>query len=113
MNLKIIINDGGSISSAPKSVSSWLYFFHKNVLKDCFCLIVQSVSGVVETFKITTEEKCMQIADFAFKYAEKHGRKKVTAVHKANIMYVPKVIINYIKCFNNILLLHLLNYSIY
>ena len=28
----------------------------------------------------------MRIAKFAFDYAVKHGRKKVTAVHKANIM---------------------------
>ncbi|KXJ19304.1 isocitrate dehydrogenase [NAD] subunit gamma, mitochondrial [Exaiptasia diaphana] len=46
----------------------------------------ENVPGVVETFKITTEEKCMQIAEYAFRYAERHGRKKVTAVHKANIM---------------------------
>lgn len=27
-----------------------------------------------------------RVAEFAFEYARKHGRKKVTAVHKANIM---------------------------
>jgi isocitrate dehydrogenase (NAD+) len=41
---------------------------------------------VVENFKITTEEKCVQIAQYAFEFAKKHGRKKITAVHKANIM---------------------------
>lgn len=46
----------------------------------------ESVPGVVECMKIVTEEKSMRIAKFAFDYATKHGRKKVTAVHKANIM---------------------------
>lgn len=46
----------------------------------------ESVAGVVECLKITTRDKCRRIAKFAFDYATKHGRKKVTAVHKANIM---------------------------
>lgn len=46
----------------------------------------ENVDGVVEMMKIITEEKSERIADFAFKYAREHGRKKVTAVHKANIM---------------------------
>ena len=46
----------------------------------------ESVPGVVESLKIMTEKKCHRIADFAFKFAEAKGRKKVTAVHKANIM---------------------------
>ncbi|KAG9509976.1 putative isocitrate dehydrogenase [NAD] subunit beta, mitochondrial, partial [Fragariocoptes setiger] len=45
-----------------------------------------SVPGVVECLKIITETKSRRIAKFAFDYATKHGRKKVTAVHKANIM---------------------------
>ena len=46
----------------------------------------ESVPGVVECLKIITEQKSRRIAKFAFDYATKHGRKKVTAVHKANIM---------------------------
>lgn len=46
----------------------------------------ENVDGVIEMMKIITEEKSERIADFAFKYAREHGRKKVTAVHKANIM---------------------------
>lgn len=46
----------------------------------------ESVPGVVESLKITTREKAHRIAKFAFDYAANHGRKKVTAVHKANIM---------------------------
>lgn len=46
----------------------------------------ESVPGVIECMKIITEEKSLRIAKFAFDYATKHGRKKVTCVHKANIM---------------------------
>jgi len=44
------------------------------------------VPGVVESLKIITEKASTRIAQFAFDYARPHGRKKVTAVHKANIM---------------------------
>jgi isocitrate dehydrogenase (NAD+) len=44
------------------------------------------VPGVVESLKIITEEASTKIARFAFAYARKHKRKRVTAVHKANIM---------------------------
>merc|ERR1711997_518491 len=46
----------------------------------------ESIKGVVECLKVVTAEKSRRIAKFAFDYATKHGRKKVTAVHKANIM---------------------------
>ncbi|SEM59672.1 isocitrate dehydrogenase (NAD+) [Stigmatella aurantiaca] len=44
------------------------------------------VPGVVESLKIITEKASTRIARFAFEHARKLGRKKVTAVHKANIM---------------------------
>jgi isocitrate dehydrogenase (NAD+) len=44
------------------------------------------VPGVVESIKIITEKASTRIAKFAFEYARKHGRKRVTSVHKANIM---------------------------
>jgi isocitrate dehydrogenase (NAD+) len=44
------------------------------------------VPGVVESLKIITEEASTRIARFAFEYARTHGRKRITAVHKANIM---------------------------
>jgi isocitrate dehydrogenase (NAD+) len=46
----------------------------------------ESVSGVVESLKIITRKKSQQIAKYAFDYAKRHDRKKVTAIHKANIM---------------------------
>src|SRR5712691_614843 len=44
------------------------------------------VPGVVESLKIITEKASTRIARFAFAYARKHGRKKIHAIHKANIM---------------------------
>ncbi|MGE3512839.1 MAG: isocitrate dehydrogenase (NAD(+)) [Vicinamibacterales bacterium] len=46
----------------------------------------QVVPGVVESLKIITERASTRIAQFAFDYARRHGRKKVTSIHKANIM---------------------------
>jgi len=44
------------------------------------------VPGVVESLKIITEKASTRIARFAFEYARKMGRKKIHAIHKANIM---------------------------
>jgi isocitrate dehydrogenase (NAD+) len=44
------------------------------------------VPGVVESLKIITAEASTRIAHFAFEHARRHGRRRVTAVHKANIM---------------------------
>lgn len=44
------------------------------------------VPGVVESLKIITEAASLRIGHYAFSYAKSHGRRKVTAVHKANIM---------------------------
>jgi isocitrate dehydrogenase (NAD+) len=44
------------------------------------------VPGVVESLKIITEKASTRIARFAFEYARKNNRKKIHAIHKANIM---------------------------
>jgi isocitrate dehydrogenase (NAD+) len=44
------------------------------------------VAGVVESLKIITERASTRIAAFAFEYARRCGRRRVTAIHKANIM---------------------------
>ena len=40
----------------------------------------------MESIKITTTTASLRIAEYAFEFAHLSGRKKVTAVHKANIM---------------------------
>jgi len=52
----------------------------------CLSCIFQSVHGVVESMKVVTLENSERVARYAFEYAKKHGRKKVTTIHKANIM---------------------------
>src|ERR1700681_134554 len=44
------------------------------------------VPGVVESLKIITEKASTRIAKFAFEYSRKNQRKKIHAIHKANIM---------------------------
>jgi isocitrate dehydrogenase (NAD+) len=58
------------------------------------------IPGVVESLKIITEKASLRIARFAFEYARTHGRKKVTAVHKANIMKLSDGL--FLRCFRDI-----------
>jgi isocitrate dehydrogenase (NAD+) len=58
------------------------------------------VPGVVESLKIITEKASTRIARFAFEYARAHGRKRVTAVHKANIMKMSDGL--FLQCFRNV-----------
>ena len=58
------------------------------------------VPGVVESLKIITEKASTRIARFAFEYARAHGRKRVTAVHKANIMKLSDGL--FLKCFREV-----------
>jgi isocitrate dehydrogenase (NAD+) len=58
------------------------------------------VPGVVESLKIITEHASTRIARFAFEHARRHGRKRVTAVHKANIMKMSDGL--FIKCVKNV-----------
>jgi isocitrate dehydrogenase (NAD+) len=44
--------------------------------------------GVAQSIKLTTERSSTRIAAFGFRYARAHGRKRVTFVHKANIMKI-------------------------
>ncbi len=44
------------------------------------------VPGVVTSLKVATRAACMRVAQYAFAYAERSKRKKITGVHKANIM---------------------------
>uniref|UniRef100_A0A3B4DW70 Isocitrate dehydrogenase [NAD] subunit, mitochondrial n=1 Tax=Pygocentrus nattereri TaxID=42514 RepID=A0A3B4DW70_PYGNA len=46
----------------------------------------ENVPGVVESLKIITRVNSLRIAEYAFRQAREKGRRRVTAVHKANIM---------------------------
>lgn len=58
------------------------------------------VPGVVESLKIITDKASRRIAKFAFEYARREGRKKVTAVHKANIMKMSDGL--FLRCFREV-----------
>ncbi len=62
------------------------------------------VPGVVESLKIITEKASTRIARFAFEYARTHGRKRVTCVHKANIMKLSDGL--FLRCFRDVSALH-------
>ena len=58
------------------------------------------VPGVVESIKIITEKASTRIAKYAFEFAELNNRKKVTAMHKANIMKLSDGL--FLECFYNV-----------
>ncbi len=58
------------------------------------------VPGVVQSLKIITEKSSTRIAQFAFDYARKHGRKKIHAIHKANIMKLSDGL--FLRCCRNV-----------
>ena len=58
------------------------------------------IPGVVESLKIVTEKASMRIARYAFDYARSNGRKKVTCVHKANIMKLSDGL--FLECFERV-----------
>jgi isocitrate dehydrogenase (NAD+) len=58
------------------------------------------VPGVVESIKIITEKASTRIARFAFEYARKNTRKKIHAIHKANIMKLSDGL--FLRCARNV-----------
>ncbi len=58
------------------------------------------VPGVVESIKIITEKASTRVSLFAFEYARREGRKKVTAIHKANIMKLSDGL--FLDCFRKV-----------
>ena len=58
------------------------------------------VPGVVQSMKVITEKASTRIARYAFEFARREKRKKVTAVHKANIMKLADGL--FLECFYNV-----------
>src|SRR3954467_4185691 len=58
------------------------------------------IPGVVESLKIVTEKATTRICRYAFEYARANGRKKLTCIHKANIMKLSDGL--FLECFNNV-----------
>jgi len=58
------------------------------------------VPGVVESLKIITDRASRRIAHFAFEHARREGRKRITAIHKANIMKLSDGL--FLNCFREV-----------
>jgi len=58
------------------------------------------VPGVVESIKVITEKASTKIAKYSFEFAKREGRKKLTAMHKANIMKLSDGL--FLECFYNV-----------
>lgn len=60
----------------------------------------QVVPGVVESLKIITEKASTRVSEYAFAYARANGRRRITAVHKANIMKLSDGL--FLDCFRRV-----------
>lgn len=60
--------------------------FRQNTEGEYAMLEHESKPGIIESLKVTTKENTERYARWAFDYAKLKNRKKLTVVHKANIM---------------------------
>lgn len=78
-----------SIGGVPSRFSKVDLIIVRENTEDLYSGIENLISpGVTQAIKVVTERASQRIARYAFEYARKNGRKKVTLVHKANIMKV-------------------------
>ncbi|KAJ1558493.1 isocitrate dehydrogenase (NAD(+)) idh1 [Cladochytrium tenue] len=83
-SITLIQSAGGNWPTRSKNVD--IAIIRENTEGEYSGLEHAPVGGVVESLKVVTRAKTERIARFAFDFALKNGRKKVTAIHKANIM---------------------------
>lgn len=56
--------------------------------------------GIAQSIKLITERSCLRICEYAFEYAERMNRKRVSVVHKANIMKLSDGLL--LECFRKV-----------
>lgn len=56
--------------------------------------------GIAQSIKLITAQACTRICEYAFDYAERMGRKRVTVIHKANIMKLSDGLL--LECFRKV-----------
>ena len=56
--------------------------------------------GVVMSMKVASKEACQRIATWAFRFANRRERKKITVLHKANIMKLTDGL--FLKCASDV-----------
>jgi len=74
----------GSLDTRHKNLD--IVCIRENTEGEYSAMSHEAVPGLVESLKVCTRTATERIARFAFNYADQWGRKKVTCVHKANIM---------------------------
>ncbi|XP_012270890.1 isocitrate dehydrogenase [NAD] subunit gamma, mitochondrial [Orussus abietinus] len=73
-----------SVPSRQKNID--IVIVRQNTEGEYAMLEHESANGIVESMKVITRSNSERVARYAFEYAKRNGRKKVTTVHKANIM---------------------------
>ena len=78
-----------SIGGVPSRFTKVDLIIVRENTEDLYSGIENLISpGVTQAIKVVTEKASQRISKYAFEYARKQGRKKVTLVHKANIMKI-------------------------
>ena len=97
-NVRPVTNLPGVISPVNKPID--LIIVRENT-EDLYIGLEYKVgSGVTHAIKVVTEEASIRISRYAFNEARRLGRKKVTAVHKANIMKLTDGL--FLDCFKKV-----------
>jgi isocitrate dehydrogenase (NAD+) len=87
LNLFVNLRPVWSIPAIPTRYSGVDIVIVRENTEDLYAgLEHEVIPGVVESLKIITEDASTRVARFAFDYARAHDRRRITAVHKANIM---------------------------
>jgi isocitrate dehydrogenase (NAD+) len=89
LDLYVNLRPVKSIGGVPSRFSKVDLVIVRENTEDLYSGIENLISpGVTQAIKVVTEKASQRIAKYAFEYARKEGRKKVTLVHKANIMKI-------------------------
>ena len=73
----------------------------REITEDVYAAIEHSIGDVAaECVKLTTREAAIRVAQYSFEYARRHGRKKVTCVHKANAISITDGL--FLACFREV-----------
>lgn len=87
LNLYANVRPAKSLAGIPSQFKNVDMVILRENTEDLYSGIEHLVApGVVESIKVITKKASLRIAEFAFKYGKQHRRKKITAIHKANIM---------------------------
>jgi len=89
LDLYVNLRPVKSIGGVPSRFSKVDLVIVRENTEDLYSRFENLISpGVTQAIKVVTEKASQRIAKYAFEYARKEGRKKVTLVHKANIMKI-------------------------